>query len=191
MASEFVQPLLLHKNNADVVGSCERLRSLLETGSVLSRNASANGLNMAVLHRDRQVMEILGRGFHHVIIVDAASGLERGRGFNPDLFLAELCRVVGPRFGLQLDPARFHAEDIFQILKDEPMSLLCLVHFECIDADSRCMARAFTQGNHRVLILHGPVDLPLEFGKPDSKTVDAVRDFSPGAPRNLPPFPFD
>ena len=183
----------LHQNGSqdwhDLTSSCEKLRSLLETGSVFCMDAELNGLNSAVLGNNPGVLAVLGRGFHRVVVVDSAKGIAPDNRFNSDIFLAEVCRVVGSQLGLQIDPTRFHAEDIFQILKDELPSLFCFVHFECVAADSLRTARAFTQGVHRVLFLNdGPKDMPYERSQPDSVASDTVQKASVVS-EDLPPLP--
>lgn len=164
--------------HADLLDECRNLRLSLDSGGVFCRNADARGLTTAVLDAESQARTILSEGFHRFVVVDAARGHHPDTGyFEPIRFLTEVCQTLGRTFGIELDPARFHAADVFQVLKDEPPSLFGFVHFECVSKDCLPLVRAFTQGVHRALFLNDGDESPLddvEYDMPESVLADAV-----------------
>jgi hypothetical protein len=173
---------------------------------VFCTEAEANALTASVLDPHSAALSILGRGFHRVVVADVSRRVAVDlNGSAQARFLVEVCRAVGAAFGLNLDPNRFHAADVYQILKDEPRSLFCFVHFERVPADCFPTARAFTQSQHRALFLNeGPRNLAVEerhsrasrVVPEDSDASDALSNVSCGPPPDwsafdddIPPLP--
>lgn|GEM_PF-600347 len=176
---------------------CEGIRAALESGSLFCTEAESDGLMDSVLDPQSTALQILGRGFHRVVVANAARKVdEHSNGSAQARFLVEVCRAVGAAFSLNLDSHRFHPEDVFQILKDEPPSLFCFAHFERVPSECFPIARAFTQSQHRALFLNeGSRQLAVEehnhravgTESDDSAIADAVSGVSGG--QTLPGIP--
>ncbi|HEX5273033.1 MAG TPA: FHA domain-containing protein [Gemmataceae bacterium] len=162
---------------------CDRLWEQLQTNHLLCDGAEKSGLLEDILDPETEVSRILSRGFHRLVVLDAAAGLDREGRFQIEAFLGSVRERVAAAFGLNIRGASFHLEDVFQVLKDEPRSLFCFTNFQHIPADQLGPVRGFTQGAHQALFLcRGHRDLAAEeraleadrSGEPDSVHADTV-----------------
>jgi pSer/pThr/pTyr-binding forkhead associated (FHA) protein len=144
---------------------CSRIRGLLETNHVKWDHAEQRGLIDEVLKPGSPIKDLLGEGFHRLVVLDASWGIGPEGAFDDHRFLEALRAGIVQAFGLPLDGTAFHIEDIFQMLKDEQRSLICFVNFQLIPSVHFRTLRGFTQGIHRVLLLtRGSRDVAREEG---------------------------
>jgi serine phosphatase RsbU (regulator of sigma subunit) len=133
---------------------CRRLRESLETNHVFLVRAEATSLPGTLGEGDPAVLKILGRGFHRVVVLNAAAGLEPdGTRFDLERFLRDAYQQMVQTFGLRACLESFHVENVIQILKDEPRSLFCFVNVQLIPAADLRLLRGFTQEAHQALFL--------------------------------------
>ena len=98
---------------------------------------------------------ILREGFHRVITLDAQKGSSWFGSFTADRFLKYMFTQLREIFNLPaVSPLHYHEEDVIQILKDEPQSLICLLHADVIPKKERPHIRALTLHRHQALILY-------------------------------------
>jgi pSer/pThr/pTyr-binding forkhead associated (FHA) protein len=175
---------VVHNLGRGAEEECRRLRGLLESSHVFYERAEVDGLDVQLATPGSAARQILGAGFHRLVLFDARTGLAAGR-FN----VAQLLRHVYDRlvaaFDLPLRGDTYHPEDLAQVLKDEPRSLLCFLNLQCVPQAELGRLRGFTQELHQVLFLYrGERDLDDE---PDwaSEEADSVEPCLPAAP--LPP----
>jgi hypothetical protein len=153
-----------------VLEDCVRIRGILETNHVKWDNAERHGFIDELLKPDRDARRVLGTGFHRLVVLDAALGLDPEGRFDDYGFLEAVRAEIAKAFGLRLEGVAFHVEDIFQMLKDEKRSLFCFANFQLIPVVHFRTLRGFTQGVHRVLLLtRGSRDIAWEEGHSRSR----------------------
>jgi hypothetical protein len=131
-----------------------RLRDTLEVNHVFYVRAEFTSLPRQLGDETSPVCRALGRGFHRLVVLDAAEGLVPGEGrFDLTRFLQHVHERMVRAFDLHLPAATFHAENVSQILKDEPRSLFCFVNVQHVPAADLRRLRGFTQEAHQVLFL--------------------------------------
>jgi hypothetical protein len=177
---------------------CRRLRQALEVNHVFYVRADAQGLLQAITQEGSPARRWLGEGFHRLVVLDAdvghvivlddswtaqdqatrSSGEASGADFELEVFLRHAYECMLEAFGLPLTVRSYHAENISQILKDEPRSLFCFLNAQRIPASDLRRLRGFTQERHQVLFLcSGSRDLIEEeraLETVDSSVIDLV-----------------
>jgi hypothetical protein len=73
--------------------------------------------------------------------------------FDLELFLRHAYEELGPAFDLNLPAAAYHLENVAQVLKEEPRSLLCFLNVQLLEPEELRRLRGFTQELHQVLFL--------------------------------------
>lgn len=109
-------------------------------------------LQSELLQSESTVKERLGAGFHRLVPLDVARGLRADGQFD----LASFYKYVFFCFSdvFEIEPSHaYHEEDIAQILKDEPRSLICLLNVHLASELERKRLRCFTQEGHPGLVL--------------------------------------
>ncbi|MFO0844577.1 MAG: hypothetical protein U0797_19635 [Gemmataceae bacterium] len=132
--------------------ACRRIRPRLERNHVFVENAEIGGLAQLVLDPTTWVCQTLRDGFHRLVVLDARKGL-RGAAFDLEEFLRHAQARMAMAFGLSLPEGSFHAENVTQVLKDEPRSLFCFVNVQLIPVRELRRLRGFTQEQHQALFL--------------------------------------
>jgi len=120
--------------------------------------------------------ETLARGFHRLIVLDVRQAVDAGGLFDLAGFYVYALRQFCRAFGIA-EPEAYHEEDLFQILRDEPKSLLCLVNVHLISSDNRRRLRSLTQEKHQALIVYqrGP------FAAASEAYLQVLRGVTPGS----------
>jgi pSer/pThr/pTyr-binding forkhead associated (FHA) protein len=95
---------------------------------------------------------ILTEGFHRLVCFDARGGWSEDGLFLIERFYRHAMERLAGAVGLSLGAAA-EPEDLFQILRDEPRSLLCILDAGCIPENAMCRIRALTQERHAVLLV--------------------------------------
>jgi hypothetical protein len=159
-----------------VLAECRRLWDALQENHVWVAYPRTRYQEVceAVLTRSSEGCQLLAQGFYRLVVFDAAAGLtlEEPRVFDLHQFLEYALATVLASFELPLATGDCEAEDIAQILKDEPRSLFCFYNVQCVPARSLVRIRNFTQELHQVLLLAlaREPDNPVE--KPARKELD-------------------
>jgi len=154
---------VLRMQAASVTEECQRIWEELQTNHVLYERADPSGLPGEVLDPLSPVREALARGFHSLVVLDAASGLDERGLFQLGRFFKVIREAVAKTFDLPLQEDTSHIEDVYQTLKDENRSLFCFVNVQLIPVALFAPVRGFTQGIHKVLLLScGDRDLTAE-----------------------------
>jgi pSer/pThr/pTyr-binding forkhead associated (FHA) protein len=133
---------------------CELLREMLQTNHVDKTYTPVRYVELLaqLLDPDSPGRRHLADGFHRVVILDIQKGYASQEAFDFDTFLRYAVGRLVAAFDLDLasSPA---PEDVFQILNDEPRSLLCFLNGQLAPPESLFRLRAFTQAHHQVLML--------------------------------------
>jgi hypothetical protein len=133
---------------------CLLLRKELETNHVFCASNELSSLQQLLLGPYFIARDILGAGFHRLVLLDANQGIEAATGqFELQQFLRYVHTELEKAFDLPLDGQTYHQENIVQILKDEPRSLCCFLNVQCVPIADLRRLRGFTQGLHQALFL--------------------------------------
>ena len=90
--------------------------------------------------------------FHRLVVLDVARGVARDGKFDLAVFYRYAFEQMEFYFGIA--PSRtYHEQDLLQILKDEPASLICLVNVDAAESVERKRLRSLTQEGHPSLIV--------------------------------------
>jgi pSer/pThr/pTyr-binding forkhead associated (FHA) protein len=133
---------------------CWRIREKLEVNHVFYNRAELNELPQQLLEPTSRAWTILGTGFHRLVVLDAAQGLDVGtRQFDLQRFLLYVHGQLARAFHLHFEDNTYHLENIAQVLKDEPRSLFCFLNLQHVPIGDFPRLRGFTQGLHQTLFL--------------------------------------
>src|SRR5262249_4539727 len=133
-----------------VEAECRTIRKALESNHVCAEYPAGlcRRVCRALVEPRSEARRILTEGFHRVVLLDAEQGLDASGGFDLALFFHHAADQVAGAFGLELREECL-PEDIFQILKDEPLSLFCFLNVHLVPDASLFRLRAFTQELHQ------------------------------------------
>lgn len=135
-----------------VVAECQRIRVRLERNHVFYDNAEVKGLVQEVLDSTSRASTLLQQGFHRFVVLDAEEG-QQGTTFDLERFLRHIQTRMAKEFCLELPADIYHAENVVQVLRDEPRSLFCFVNVQLIPIRELRRLRGFTQEKHQALFL--------------------------------------
>jgi pSer/pThr/pTyr-binding forkhead associated (FHA) protein len=163
---------------------CRRIWAILQVNHVFYDRAEANGLHQELTAPQSRAREILGAGFHRLVVLDAERGMHRGGRFDLDGFLRYVHDELVQAFDLHRTVDTYHLENIAQVLKDEPRSLFCFLNLQRVPVADLGRLRGFTQELHQALFLCcGLRDLAQEEGVPDEEA-DSNMPFDNAAPED-------
>jgi serine phosphatase RsbU (regulator of sigma subunit) len=142
------------RQRGNVAAECRQLREALQENHI---HAVYPPRLYGLMCRDLQApssraRQILAEGFYRLVVLDMASGVGGDGEFDLEKFfeaaVAELVRVF------DLGPGKdVMADDIAQILKDEPRSLFCFINVHRMPESHLRRVRGFTQELHQTLLL--------------------------------------
>jgi hypothetical protein len=139
---------------------CKRIWANLQVNHVFYDRAEANGLQQELTRPQSRAREVLGVGFHRLVVLDTERGLGPTGRFHLDRFLRYVHDELVQAFDLHLSVDTYHLENIAQVLKDEPRSLFCFLNMQRVPFRNFGRLRGFTQELHQALFLwRGPCDL--------------------------------
>jgi pSer/pThr/pTyr-binding forkhead associated (FHA) protein len=110
-------------------------------------------LERDILDSQSDLSKALRESFHRVVIFDAKAGLDHDSHFDGRVWAQYMLEQFARAFGLEWAKGAYFAEDIPQILKDEPRSLLCILHCEVLPEYNHYRLRGFTQELHRLVLI--------------------------------------
>ncbi len=140
-----------------LTGLALRMREKLKTNHVICPEVRARELCQALRARQGTVRAVLVTGFYELLTIEVSRGLDSHGRFDHDgLFLPYLRDVLYNSFGIE-STDDFHPEQIAQVAKDEPRSLLCFLDAQYIPGPEIQRLRIFTQTHHRVLLCAIPL----------------------------------
>jgi hypothetical protein len=137
-----------------VEAECRRIRETLKGNHVWAEYQPDRyeGMRRHLLDPNSSGRALLAQGFHRVVVLDIRQGLDPGGAFGVERFLHYAVGQMVSAFDLDLEQNAL-AEDVFQILKDEPPSLFCFLNAHHISESGKPCLRAFTQELHQALML--------------------------------------
>jgi serine/threonine protein phosphatase PrpC len=136
---------------------CRRIHEMMEIGHVRCNQAELMGLQDALRTPGSLARQQLAPGFHRLVVIETARGLnDRGQFDYDRRFLPYLRGVLFQAFDIEQTEST-HPEQIIQLLKDERRSLFCFLDAQHIPETQIQLLRGFTQGVHRILLC-GPAN---------------------------------
>jgi hypothetical protein len=134
---------------------CDRLWEALQENHVRAQYRPRTYEQLVPELRQRQPVapgrRILARDFHRLVLLDLKHGLAAG-ALDLERFFDYAVKHMVEAFGLELAEEAL-AEDVAQLLKDEPPSLFCFVNVHLVPEHLLTRLRSFTQETHRALLL--------------------------------------
>jgi anti-sigma regulatory factor (Ser/Thr protein kinase) len=169
--------ILKGPNEGSLEAECRALRAILEANHVFCDHADRLDLQEAITDPLSPAREILGAGFHRLVVLDAEAGRAAGTGaFDLYVFLRHVYERLVLAFDLNLPPAAYHLENVAQLLKEEPRSLFCFLNVQLLNPLEFRRLRGFTQELHQVLFIRRG-RLPPEFDQPADKGAESGESF--------------
>jgi serine phosphatase RsbU (regulator of sigma subunit) len=143
---------LLSALNRPVEDECRRIRQKLEFNHVFYEGAGASELQRELSRPHGRAREILAEGFRRLVVFDADQRIDANE-FDLKQFLRHVYQQLVRAFDLHLAADTYHLENIAQILKDEPRSLLCFLNLQGVPIADLRRLRGFAQEAHQALFL--------------------------------------
>jgi hypothetical protein len=133
---------------------CQLLRKDLEQNNldIALPTPLYEALRLALLDMQSGGRLALAENFYRVVVLDLAPGIGENGLFDAKAFFRDVVKRLVEVFNLDL-AEETGPDDVFQILKDEPRSLLCLLNGQLAGDAGMLRLRAFTQAQHSVLLL--------------------------------------
>jgi serine phosphatase RsbU (regulator of sigma subunit) len=134
---------------------CRQLRESLEVNHVRAEYPPPQyrALREALESADSPARQLLSAGFNRFALLDVRRGLGADGAFDLERFFDYVAKELVRVFDLTLDPEVVFGEDIAQILKDSPPSLLCFFDVQLVPSAQLARLRNFSQEHHRALML--------------------------------------
>lgn len=154
--------------------ACEHVRHSLTTHRLVFHPFSEqSALQQSLLDENTTALQVLGEGFHRLITLDVAQGLDSHGHFDLAAFYEYGFRRFEDAF--DLPPADdFHEQDLMQILMDEETSLVCLLNAHSAPSQERRRMRSLTQEKHHALIVYRQAARPVPTPSSDSVAVESA-----------------
>jgi hypothetical protein len=129
------------------------LRAQLEKCHVRLDSVDTLAFQRMLEDPESDARRVLTKGFHRLVILDAAHGRDAAGRFNLDTFYRYIVGRLSEIFAVKIPAEAYHDEDVSQCLKDEERSLFCFLNEQEIPTGDLRRLRGFTQGRHRALFV--------------------------------------
>jgi serine phosphatase RsbU (regulator of sigma subunit) len=170
---------------ASLQDECRRIRQSLELNHVFYAGTGVSELQDELSRPGAPARQALAEGFYQLVVFDADRGIDADGVFDLEQFLRHVYDQMVRDFDLRLTDDTYHLENIVQILKDEPRSLLCFLNVQRIPIIDLRRLRGFAQERHQAFfICCGVRDLAKEEQGSFDETSDiglATQGESPGS----------
>lgn len=153
--SGFAERVCLFTNtDGSVEHLCRTLRDSLAAHRLVFHPFSERSpIQEGLLSNHLNAKQILAEGFHRIIVLDISRAIDRNRVFDLAFFYQYAFAEFARAFGIAPSEA-YHEEDMVQILRDEPTSLLCFLNAHLAPSPDRSRLRSLTQEKHHSLIVY-------------------------------------
>ena len=133
---------------------CVSIRRSLETNHLVFHPFSERSeLQDALVRADPTARQILGEGFYRLVVLDVNRKIDPAGNFDLARFYRYAFDELKEAFGLT-QTEDYHEQDVMQILRDEPESLICLLNVHNAPEQDRRRLRSLTQERHQALIVY-------------------------------------